>query len=276
MDAADLQHVIQAKHIMAPVVSDGCIDLGSPQREAKQRLLRNKFDFGLVRDDGDFVGMIPVMDLADSIDPLKNGPRVRPLLPRSLLTDVTPLPEVLCSLEEFPFHAVIAKRQVVGVIHTSDLNKHPAYGYFYLLICRVEQCMIGLIRRQVGAYPEWKGFIPEPRRRKEVEKRTAAAETRDLKIDPLNYLYFSEYIAILACYEHICRALRFDSSEAMKSYVDGIQELRNHVAHPAHDLIDRNRTVSKLLELHGKLQSFLSRLLDNSEAQHHSAAGNLG
>src|SRR2546425_1199298 len=131
MSQYELTSIFQVRHIMAPLIPEGTLNVGMPMSQGKEMLKNNSFEYGVVRDAYRIVGLIAREELESTEAALPSGPPVRRLELDYLLPEVTPIPELIPMLGVFPFHLVVRGKQVIAVVEVSDLNKHPVYAYLY-------------------------------------------------------------------------------------------------------------------------------------------------
>lgn len=278
MSYRELSQFFQARHIMAPVVSEGCVAVGAPMREVREKLTRANFDHGVVLDqNGAVLGFVTRAELPDTEEPFSVLPFVRQLMLDYVIADNTPLEEVIGYVARSPFQLVVRGKEVVGLLTPWDLNSHPVYSYFYLLLSQLEQLLVQVIKHQ---YPNegWTTLLsagghPSAEHLEDARKRWQKARVANQELPLLHYLYFSDYVEIVGRCSCLFSALVVGLQEKWKEFIQRAVELRNDVAHPTKDLVGEHRSARDLLEiardsrtLMEKAEAFLSQAKEKETA----------
>ncbi len=258
MSHMEIISAFQAHHIMGPLVPEGTVDVGAPMRQVRELLEKSSFDYGVVRELDRIIGIVARTDLRDSDAPLPSGPPVKKLELEYLLPETTPISGLVRYLAAFPFQVVVQAKNVVGVVHESDLNKHAVYAYCYCLLSRLEQNLTELVDLLFPEADQWRGFLPHERW-EQIESRWKQAKDNGRQVDPVHYLCFSDYIRIIANAPQALEALGFKTKGAWKEFVGAMDELRNDVMHPVRNLVGNHRSVSKLADIDERIQNLIAR-----------------
>jgi hypothetical protein len=254
----DIISAFQARHIMAPLIPEGTVDVSAPVRQARELLEKNSFDYGVVREGHRIIGLVARGDLGDLDVPLQLGPPVKRLELEYLLPETTPISGLVRYLAIFPFQLVVQAKNIVGVVHESDLNKHPVYAYFYCLLSRLEQNLAELVGLLFSKADQWRGFL-SPERWEQIESRWIQAKDNGRQVDPVHYLCFSDYIRIIASSPEALNDLGFKTKGAWKDFVGAMDDLRNDVMHPVRNLVGSHRSVGKLADSDERIQNLIDR-----------------
>jgi hypothetical protein len=258
MSHIEIMSTFQARHIMAPLIPQGTVDVGMPVRRVRELLNQNSFDYGVVREGDRIIGLVARADLRDTETLLPSGPPVRRLELDYLLPETTPVSNLVRYLVAFPFQLVVRAKNVVGVVHQSDLNKHPVYAYFYCLVSRLEQSLSKLLQHSFPSVEDWRSFLPEGRWR-QIDSRWKQAKAGGREVGHVHYLCFPDYTRILGNASDTLAALGFATRPAWEAYVGAMDELRNDVMHPVRDLIGGHRSVQGLMEIEERVRDLIMR-----------------
>lgn len=155
------------------------------------------------------------------------------------------------------FYFVKHGRDIEGLVHYSDLKKHPVRVLFYILLSNVE-----LKFRQI--YEEDEESI-----KKVISKERSDKINREIKEDKsknqdlpfIEYLYLSDFLNVAAKDKTFLKKLGI-SRKKLESF-NGLNEIRNWVAHPTRNRLGK-RSIKYFLS-DGKSKGFeLYKLLKNS------------
>jgi class 3 adenylate cyclase len=243
---------------MSHLLPAGCVDIGTPHGKARTLLAEHGFDFGLVRDSGKVVGYVQQAALSPRARPLKLGPPVRALTVEHVAGESTPISDLIGYLARVPFQVVMRKKDAVGIVHQSDLNKHPACLYFTYLCGRLEQNLLSILSHTFSDRREWKGLLAKHRWRT-VNATWRSARRRDLDVDPLFYLRLSDYLRIAGKHPEALQRLGFQSRRQWDECAHGVRLFSRNVLHPHHMLVGEERTVADLLRLDQSIHELVSR-----------------
>jgi hypothetical protein len=182
---------------------------------------------------------------------------VRMLTLDDVTPEETPVQDLIRYLTKYAFQVVVRGKETVGVVDVSDLYKNPVYGYFYILLSLLEQGLSALIR-QLPANTDWESKIG-PDRWKGCEKRWRKAKVFEIELDQLYYLYFVDYLSIVATTPRLLRSLSFQSREQWEEYVASFNDFRRNVMHPVRDLVGPHRRIGDLFGIDQRIRELTKR-----------------
>jgi hypothetical protein len=156
-------------------------------------------------------------------------PPVNSFDPSVLVADSAPLNEVICSLRAQPRLFVRAFGQISGVISHSTLDKPPLRMWLFGLITISEQRVTQLID-QLFPNDSWQEQLSAGRRAMARELQTLR-EQRGQRRALLDCLQFADKGQLVARNECLRNQTRFASRSDVERFVQGLQDLRNNLAH---------------------------------------------
>jgi hypothetical protein len=153
----------------------------------------------------------------------------RPFAESTVISDRTTLSDVVQGLSGSPFLFVRSMGQVSGLIRRSDLQK-PAmrmwlFGLVTISELRVTR-MIDLYCRQ----DSWVKYLSEGRIQKAHQLRLER-QKRGQQRRLLDCLQFADKGRIVARHEPLRQQTRFASQREVEEFVQGLEDLRNNLAH---------------------------------------------
>jgi hypothetical protein len=232
---ADLRRVIEdgitARAILEPLQS--CRAQSSAQ-EAKETLKRRDFDVAGVKEseNGPVIGWVSqeVLDGGLVMD------RARPILVDNLLSDATPLPQVLEVLRAQAHAFVLVGSKVAGIVTRADLNKPPVRVYLFGLVSLLEMHLSFWIRNEYGE-DSWQGHLSKKRLEKAM--RTQQLRRRRNQNPYLaQCIQFCDKRDLVIRLSSVRKTLSLGSEKQAATFLQRVENLRNGLAHGQYDLAE--------------------------------------
>lgn len=258
MTYRDLKNSIQAHQLMSPIAPEGCVGVGVSLCRARQQLRENGYDYGLVLHNGRVEGFVANADLPKRDEPLALEPPVRKLTVEYVIAETTPISDLIRYLAAFPFQVVVRKKDVLGVVHDSDLNKHAVHSYFYLLSGYLEECLLSVVRKDFAATQRWRPFLAK-KRWEQVHAAWRHAKKRNVHVDPLYYLAIPDYLRILGSDPGALRTLGFQFQGQWKDSIRGIEELSKALLRAGHRPIRAHWSAAELVGIEQRVLDLIDR-----------------
>jgi hypothetical protein len=194
--------------------------------EMRDLLERRDFDVaGVCSDNGAVIGKVTRVDLVDEFV----RDHMQDIRTDVLMSNGTPLPEVLLTLKRMPFSFVLIGAQVRGIVARTDINKPPVRVYLFGLISLLEMHLAFWVRSR---YPDdsWKIQLKPIRIDKaqdELERRMAFSSNNGL----VDCLQFCDKRDIVAADGDIREKLRMGGEKSTREKLRSAEKLRNLLAH---------------------------------------------
>lgn len=251
LHTAIIDQLIQPRiHIKLPSIMTPSRQListiaGASAREAAARAKNGAFDqLPVVNDRSQITGLVYVDQLMNlPVDALVSD-YVVPLEESGQLRIAHGISKAVQILHRHPASLVTDGAKVVGLVHRSDLNKHPSRTYFYLWLSSLEMMLARLVALRLpgNAWIEHLGEQAQIRvlGKMEVELR------RNNSIDPIEYLDLSNLVRIIAKNQIIYTELGFDSRKRLKDEIGGLVDLRHDIMHPVRTLVSDAESMNVL------------------------------
>lgn len=227
---------------------------------ARRELLAGNFDHAPLVEDrggGRVVGLV-VRDRLDDSATRRLRERARPATPELFVSADATLDAALPWLVAEPFLFVLDGREITGFVTPADLNKHPGRTYFYLLVADLELGVSELIREHHRDLDAVLDLLPR-QRRNAVRARVRRDREQDVDTDPVAAAFFGDLLDVVGGTPPALAALGVDE-DRWAALVDGVNDLRRDVMHPARPLLTGQRPVAALVTLDERLREALRRL----------------
>lgn len=211
-----------ARDISEPLVS---FDASTAAAEAASLANAQDFDVVGLRRNGLVVGYAQRKDLAEE----NCEQYLLPFDDMSVVSDATPLSDVVLGLNRSPRLFVRMLGTVSGIVTMSDLEKPPVRMWLFGMITLVEMRMGRLVERMCQE-ESWRQFLSEGR----LQKAAALLEERRRRSQNLRLidcLQFSDKAQIIARNETIRSLTRFSSRRQTEETCKALENLRNNLAH---------------------------------------------
>ena len=141
-----------------------------------------------------------------------------------------------------------------GLIHFSDLNKHPVRIYCYLWISAIEMSLAELIQKRLPNLSDWIDRISD-HRQVQILGRLEYSKRQNIEILPTEGLELSDLVNIVAKTEGL-RELFKMSKKQFEKRANRLVDLRNRAMHPVRSLIKDHSEVERLATQLADLKSF--------------------
>ena len=141
-----------------------------------------------------------------------------------------------------------------GLIHFSDLNKHPVRIYCYLWISAIEMSLAELIQKRLPKLSDWIDCISD-HRQVQILGRLEYSKRQNIEILPTEGLDLSDLVNIVAKTEGL-RELFKMSKKQFEKRANRLVDLRNRAMHPVRSLIKDHSEVERLATQLADLKSF--------------------
>lgn len=217
-------------------------------KKIKTKMEELDFDYFGVESEGKIIGYIVKQELEDQS--ISNY--VHYFSMEDLVSESTPLLELLHILKEKHPVFILEKNQVSKLITVADLQKQPIRMLVFGLISLLEMELVQLIK---NSYPEegWKSCLSDGRMMKVIE----VYETRKEKNEGLGLiecLQLSDKGTIIKKTPHLLDQLGFVSKTDVAQFFRSMEELRNNTAHSQeyvyedfNEFLDNINRVEKIL-----------------------------
>ena len=239
---------VTAKCIYEPLLSCPGSSISS---DAKEALHKRDFDVAGVKEtkDGPVIGYVKADEIADG----EFSKYVRKIEHGLLISDSTPIADILIVLDTNDFAFVISGNQVTGIITKADINKPPVRIYIFGVISLFEM-HLNLWITQFFQDNSWKSQIPEERIRianNIYEQRKGNNQELTL----LECLQLCDKRDLLLNSEGFLNAFGF-SKNSFKTLSSRAERIRNELAHSQNSII-ANMDWNKFIDTISKTESFL-------------------
>ena len=242
LHAAIIDQLIQPRiHIKLPAITTPFKQFVSAQasayaREAVADARKDAFDqLPVVDDEGHVTGLVYVAQLRKLPDDALVSNCMIPLEESGQLRIEDGISKAVQILHTKPASLVTDGVKVVGLVHRSDLNKHPARTYFYLWLSSLEMMLARLVSLRLPSNA-WIEHLGEQAQIRVLDKMKFESR-RNNSIDPIEYLDLSNLVRIIAKNQIIYTELGFDSRNRLEDEIGGLVDLRHDIMHPVRTLV---------------------------------------
>ena len=156
------------------------------------------------------------------------------------------------TLHTVPASLVTDGEKVAGLVHRSDLNKHPARTYFYLWLSWLEMALARLIDVRLPGNA-WIDLLGEQEQIQVLGKMEFESR-RNNSISPIEYVDLSSLVRIVEESDRLQRELGFGSRRRVKDELGGLVELRHSIMHPVRTLVSDAASMEKLASREKRLR----------------------
>lgn len=195
------------------------------------------------------VGYIEIKEIQDG----KCGNHIKPFSTEELVSDSTPLLEVLRKFNEKNLERlfIINKTEVSYIVTKSDLQKIPVRMFIFSLLSFLEMKMIEIIDKK---YPndKWMKFLEKSEKRK-IEKSYKKKKSKNENLKKINCAYFSQLTKIM---KKIKLKYGYNLNEI---FDESLNEIRNNIAH-SQDLGNKELDMSEIIKKVLTLYDFIKNL----------------
>ena len=205
----------------------------APALEVRATLLQRGFDVIGVRVDD----VSPLQGYALEKE-LIAGPvrqHLHAIKPPELISESTPLAELLSVLGSRPWVLVLVGSDVTGIVTRADLNKPPLRIYLFGLISLLEMHLLYWIRH-VHAEDTWQDDL-NAHRLEEAKRLQEERKRKNEDIQLIDCLQFCDKRSLIICSEAMRNQLGLGSKSRAKRVLEDAEKLRNNLAHSQPDLV---------------------------------------
>ncbi len=220
---------VTARCIYEPLL---CCPVSSSAEEAKQALNIRDFDVAGVKatQEGNVIGYVVANELANG----NLREYTKDITSDLLISDSTPLAELISVLSNKNFAFVIYGNSITGIITKADINKPPVRVYIFGMISLLEMHLNSWITH---FYPDdiWVRKVPEPRI---IEARETHEQRKgnNQELSLLECLQFCDKRDLLTKSREFIQELG-TSKNKFESLVKKVEKIRNELAHSQNSII---------------------------------------
>lgn len=232
--AAELRSLFERGVTVASILEPlRCCHVGDPASGVSEELARLDFDVVGVRepDSGRAIGWLHREDVGEDV----SHDRVRPIEPQQVVSDSTPLIDLIPILSDQPWVFVVAGHGVTGIVTRADLQKPPVRALLFGLLSLLEMHLTFWVAQR---YPDdtWVTGLSVSR----VEKATDLWErrrARNEEIGLLDCLQFCDKRDLIVTADELREGLGLGAKRNARSVLARAEQLRDRVAHSQLDLV---------------------------------------
>jgi len=254
----DISAAIQVRHLQVEIAEALTFDLSHRADPAAAAMASRGFDQAPVVDGDRVLGLVRAAVLQGGLDTVAGA--LEEIHADHLVSADAPVSRALAWLMETPCLFVLDGRQVTGFFLEADLNKQPARTYFYLLVASLEAGLAQLIRGWAcGDEARLLDVMPGLMRKRVLQTR-AEARSEDVDADIVAFLLFSDILRVVGSVAEIRSQLGARGPRHWHRETSRLVSLRNAVMNPTRELVGRERSLAKLVELEVTLRDLLRRV----------------
>lgn len=232
---------IQARAILEPLQ---CCPADAPASEMREALERRGFDVAGVQEKlgGPVIGYVEKQQLQRE----RVSEHLLQLHAEHLVSDSTPINELLVALRSKERQFVVIGAGVKGIVTRADLNKPPVRIYLFALVSLLEMHLRFWVR---AMYPSesWQEKLDE-KRLEAAQKLQKLRVQRNAHISLLACLQFGDLRDLVLEAEEARITLGFGSKNKGKELLEHAEDLRNRLAHSQEDLVE-GKSWEQLIDL---------------------------
>lgn len=251
---SNLANKLTVNLIMTPCEQFTKIKITCSVGLARQRMQDNEFDQLPVERDGHIVGLVKLSSLNEILDEDIVSNYVDEKVPN--VDETVKLVKVLQPLQSTPCIFVMRDDKVVGLIHSSDLNKQAMRIYFYLWIAALEMGLATIVKSKYELPGEWVTLLSLKKQRS-ILKGYIFAKKRNLDANPIEQAELSDLVKVIQKNEVIRCLLGFPKTKDWKDATGNLIDLRNRIMHPTRTLIDIDCGVEDLISRENNLKKLI-------------------
>lgn len=154
-----------------------------------------------------------------------------------LISDSTPLVQLLSVLRERQQSFVLVGDEVSGIVTRADLQKPPVRLYLFGLVTLLEM-HLGALARHHYTGDEWTDELSESRIDKAVDLQSER-EKRNQELDLMNCLQLCDKRELVLASESLRGELNIRSKTQGRNFLKAAQDLRDDLAHANELALDR-------------------------------------
>jgi len=256
---AELSTMLEAGLVASAIAEPlRCCAVNELASDVRAELERLDFDVaGVIDTPGRVVGWVQRASLVEDVC----GKHVAAFEPHHLVSDATPLIEIIRMLADFERVYVVVRRGVSAIITRADLRKPPVRLLLFGLVSLLEM-HLSYWTRELFPNDSWKEQLAEARQAK-VAELLAARRARNEQISEIECLQLCDKRDILASHEQARGMLGLDSKTKAIKVLKAIEYMRDRLAHSQDDFTGEGgwpefaRTVEDIERILGASESAL-------------------
>jgi hypothetical protein len=227
---------------------------GDDAETAREFLRQLDFDVAGVQDEHD--GPVTGYVLREELGPGRIGDFTQSLTPRDLISDSTPLADLLNLLRDRDHAFVLRRSDVAGIVNRADLNKPPVRIFLFGLISMFEM-HVGSWCQKFYPNDSWKTALTNGRLEKAIDLRTLRTQ-KNQDTGLFDCLQFSDKCELLLRNEELTGHFEISSKAKARTTFSKAQDLRNSLAHSASDITNGSDWES-VIDLVGEVERIVQR-----------------
>jgi hypothetical protein len=244
----DVWGFFHAGHIAIELKDAITVDGDENASAARERLVGQRFDQAPVVSQERVVGWVLSSSLHEEVH-LRTS--MTPLDQSAIVSAESSVAGALQTLGQNSFVFTAGKDGLSGFIVPSDLDRHAARSYFYLLVAGIEMLLSELIGSAIPESALIKIMRPDVRKRY-YQARSASSET-----NAVEYLYIKQLVDLFPTTSYGNDPRFWD--EELTRQLKAVREFRNTVMHPTSS-IAATKTPSEAAELASTAEKVAERL----------------
>ncbi len=254
---------IGAQAILEPLQ---CCPANAPATEMRELLGERGFDVAGVMQEagGSVIGFV----IANELSQGTVQDHKKPLNAEHLISDATPVADLLKVLREKERAFVLVGPEVKGIVTLADLNKPPIRIYLFGLVSLLEMHVRFWVR---NAYPNdaWKERLAD-KRLEYANKIQTERKKRNQQIDLLDCVQFCDLSDLVVGKDELPGRLGFENKKQAAELLGKAEKLRDILAHSQHDLVE-GTSWQELIGLVDQMEAFVHRSDDAVEHEARSS-----
>jgi len=264
---ADLRSVLGAGIVLRTIFEPlQCCPSDAPANDIKRILDERGFDVAGVQavQNGPVIGFV----VRETLRSGSVKEHTSPMKADHLISDATPLCDLLAVLREKERVFVRVGSEVKGIVTRADLNKPPVRVYLFGLVSLLEMHLQFWVRRAY-ADESWKQKLKKDRLGA-AEKLQVDRRGRNDEITVLDCLQFCDKCDLFLASKELRAKLGLASKGQAERVLKGAEALRNRLAHSQQDLVQGSSWKAQI-ELIEKIEELVHRSDDTVEQEAKSA-----
>lgn len=165
--------------------------------------------------------------------------QVRPIRLQNVVSDTTSILDIVDILKKRSFCFVLAKQDISGYIHFSDLNNRIVKLPYFLIFEALEEKMVEKIKSEDLVINNNLNKILGEKRTKEIKKRMRRMEKNRSDLKLMNLLSFNEIVRI---------ANHLKKVKLKQKQIDILSKVRNLVCHADRPFVEKHNDVKRISE----------------------------
>ena len=226
----------------------------APAKEMKILLKKRDYDVAGVKDTE--VGAVIGFVKREPLDKSYVRDHLEPITAENLVSEATPLPQLLTTLRDKEFTFVLVGSEVNGIVTRADLNKPPVRVYLFGLISLLEMHLSFWVRSEYRDN-SWQNKLKKERL-EGAKSLFAQRKKRNQEIILFECLQFCDKRDLILDIQKLRNQLNLGSKKKAHSLLTKAEELRNKIAHSQEDLV-QGTSWPKLIDLVAQIESVVAK-----------------